>query len=67
MSRRLAAAIALGTALILQGCAAHCRGNSCTRPQSNASSLVIWWPPQMRIETGPNTAQPDYLVVPLEH
>ncbi|WP_338152527.1 HrpT family type III secretion system protein [Pseudomonas deceptionensis] len=52
---------------MLQGCTTHCRGDSCSRPESGASALVIWWPPQMRVDTGPNAAQPDHLVVLLEH
>jgi hypothetical protein len=66
MSRWMTAAIAAGIVLMLQGCTPHCRGDSCSRPESGASALVIWWPAQMRVETGPNAAQPDHLVVPLE-
>nr|WP_074836696.1 HrpT family type III secretion system protein [Pseudomonas deceptionensis] len=67
MSRWITVAITVGTVLMLQGCTTHCRGDSCSRPESGASALVIWWPPQMRVDTGPNAAQPDHLVVLLEH
>lgn len=50
----------------LQGCTPHCRGDRCQRPASSASALVIWWPPHMRSEAGPNAEPPELQVVPLE-
>lgn len=66
MSRLIAVVVSVGALLALQGCTTHCRGDSCARPASSASALVIWWPAQMRIETGPDAAQPDHLVIPLQ-
>nr|WP_254924794.1 HrpT family type III secretion system protein [Pseudomonas fragi] len=51
---------------LLQGCTPHCRGDLCARPASSASMLVIWWPPHMRLESGPNAERSDHQVVPLE-
>lgn len=66
MIRLICAVMAAGTVLLLQGCASHCRGESCTRSESSAQALVIWWHPHMRIETGVNTQPSDHQVVSLE-
>lgn len=65
MSRLIAIVMAAGV-LLLQGCTTHCRGDSCSRPASSASALVVWWPPAMRVETGPDAMQPDHQIVPIE-
>lgn len=67
MIRLTAIVVAAALSLLLQGCANHCGGDSCTRPESAAKTLVIWWPPHMRVETGPDAKRLDHQVVPLEH
>lgn len=66
MTRLFAAAMTLALGMTLQGCATRCHGDSCNRPVSSTSNLVIWWPPHMRIETGPDAVRPDHQVVLLE-
>lgn len=51
---------------LLQGCTTPCSGDRCQRPASSPGALVIWWPPHMRIETGPNAERSDHQVVPLD-
>lgn len=63
---RLLAVVMAAALILLQGCASHCRDDSCARPQSNAKALVIWWPPHMRVEQGPDAERPDHQVVPLD-
>ncbi|KTC40448.1 type III secretion protein, partial [Pseudomonas sp. ABAC21] len=48
------------------GCSPTCRGDSCSRPQSTKDKLVIWWPPQMRVEPGPSGERADYQTISLE-
>ena len=43
----------IGATLLVAGCTPTCKGDSCSRPQSTKDELVIWWPPQMRVEPGP--------------
>ncbi|WP_300627577.1 HrpT family type III secretion system protein [Pseudomonas sp.] len=56
----------IGTAMFLTGCAPTCKGDSCSRPQSTQDKMVIWWPPQMRVEPGPAGERADYQTVSLE-
>ena len=58
--------ILIGLALLVSGCTPTCKGDSCTRPQSSADTLVIWWPPQMRVEPAPSGERADYQTVSLE-
>lgn len=53
-------------ALLVTGCTPTCKGDSCSRPQSTSNTLVIWWPPQMRVEPGPGGERADYQSVSLE-
>ncbi|MEJ3576324.1 HrpT family type III secretion system protein [Pseudomonas fragi] len=66
MSRLITLAMTAALMALLQGCTPYCRGDLCERPASSASALVIWWPPQMRSETGPNAERSDHQVVTLE-
>ena len=66
MTRLSAVAMAAALAGLLQGCTSDCRTDLCARPASSASALVIWWPPHMRLDTGPNAEGSDHQVVPLE-
>ena len=66
MKHRLLYVTLIGAALLVAGCTPTCKGDSCSRPQSTKDKLVIWWPPQMRSETGPNAERSDHQVVPLE-
>lgn len=56
----------IGAALLVAGCTPTCKGDSCSRPQSTQDKLVIWWPPQMRVEPGPAGERADYQTVSLE-
>lgn len=56
----------IGTTLLVAGCTPTCKGDSCSRPQSTSNTLVIWWPPQMRVEPGPSGERADYQSVSLE-
>lgn len=66
MTRLFAVVMTIALGMTLQGCATDCQGDSCSRPVSSANNLVIWWPPPMRIETGPDAVRPDHQVVALE-
>lgn len=66
MKHRLLFATLIGATLFVAGCTPTCRGDSCSRPQSSADKLVVWWPPQMRAEAGPNGERSDYQTVSLE-
>ncbi|WP_371923876.1 HrpT family type III secretion system protein [Pseudomonas sp. ANT_H4] len=52
--------------MVMSGCTPTCKGDSCSRPQSNAQQMVIWWPEQMRVEPGPSGERSDYQTVSLE-
>ncbi|MBJ2269144.1 type III secretion protein [Pseudomonas sp. MF6772] len=66
MKQRIACITLLGLTLLMEGCTATCRGDSCSRPQSSADKLVVWWPPQMRVEPGPSGERSDYQTISLE-
>ena len=66
MKQRVLCVPLIGAALLVAGCTPTCKGDSCSRPQSNANTLVIWWPPQMRVEPGPSGERADYQTVSLE-
>ena len=66
MKQRLSCITRLGLALLMAGCTPTCKGNSCSRPQSSANKLVVWWPPQMRVEPGPSGERSDYQTISLE-
>ncbi|KTC64179.1 type III secretion protein [Pseudomonas fluorescens ABAC62] len=66
MKRHLLCVTLIGAALLVTGCTPTCKGDSCSRPQSTNNKLVIWWPPQMRVEPGPAGERPDYQTVSLE-
>ncbi len=56
----------IGATLLISGCTSTCKGDSCSRPQSSKDKMVIWWPPQMRVEPGPAGERADYQTVSLE-
>ncbi|ATN08993.1 type III secretion protein [Pseudomonas sp. FDAARGOS_380] len=66
MKHRLLYVTLIGAALLVAGCTPTCKGDSCSRPQSTQDKLVIWWPPQMRVEPGPAGERADYQTVSLE-
>ena len=66
MKHRLLYVTLIGAALLVAGCTPTCKGDSCSRPQSTMDKLVIWWPPQMRVEPGPAGERADYQTVSLE-
>ncbi|MBB4815693.1 MULTISPECIES: HrpT family type III secretion system protein [Pseudomonas] len=66
MKHRLLCVTLIGTALLVAGCTPTCKGDSCSRPQSTKDKMVIWWPPQMRVEPGPAGERKDYQTVSLE-
>ncbi len=66
MKHRLLCVTLIGAALLVTGCTPTCKGDSCSRPQSTKDKLVIWWPPQMRVEPGPAGERADYQTVSLE-
>lgn len=56
----------LGIVLLATGCTPTCKGDSCSRPQSTKDKMVVWWPPQMRVEPGPAGERSDYQTISLE-
>ncbi|XVJ45259.1 HrpT family type III secretion system protein [Pseudomonas sp. UBT] len=66
MKHGLLYATLISAALLVAGCTPTCKGDSCTRPQSSADTLVVWWPPQMRVAPGPSGERADYQTVSLE-
>ena len=66
MKHRSLCLILISTVLLISGCSPTCRGDSCSRPQATKDSLVIWWPPQMRVEPGPSGERADYQTISLE-
>ena len=66
MKHRLLYVTLIGAALLVAGCTPTCKGDSCSRPQSTQDKLVIWWPPQMRVEPGPAGERAHYQTVSLE-
>lgn len=66
MKLRLLCMTLIGAVMLITGCAPTCKGDSCSRPQSTKDKMVIWWPPQMRVEPGPAGERSDYQTVSLE-
>jgi len=66
MNRRLLCITLVSAALFVTGCTPTCKGDSCSRPQSTHDQMVIWWPPQMRVEPGPSGGRADYQTISLE-
>ena len=66
MKHRLLCITLIGTVLFIAGCSPTCRGDSCSRPQATKDKMVIWWPPQMRVEPGPSGERSDYQTISLE-
>jgi hypothetical protein len=56
----------IGLALSIAGCTPTCRGDSCSRPQSSANNMVIWWPEHMRTQPGPSGERSDHQTISLE-
>ncbi|MFN3354999.1 MAG: HrpT family type III secretion system protein [Pseudomonas sp.] len=56
----------ISTVLLITGCSPTCKGDSCSRPQATKDTIVIWWPPQMRVEPGPSGERADYQTISLE-
>ncbi|WLH80080.1 MULTISPECIES: HrpT family type III secretion system protein [unclassified Pseudomonas] len=66
MKHKMLYASLIGAVLLVAGCTPTCKGDSCSRPQSSPNKLIIWWPPQMRVEPGPAGERADYQTVSLE-
>ena len=66
MKPTLLCATLISAALLVVGCTPTCRGDSCTRPQSSADKLVVWWPEQMRVNPGPSGERSDHQTISLE-
>ncbi|MEG8231583.1 HrpT family type III secretion system protein [Pseudomonas orientalis] len=66
MNHTLLYATLLGIVLLVTGCTPTCKGDSCSRPQSTKDKMVVWWPPQMRVEPGPAGERSDYQTISLE-
>ncbi|QHF42938.1 type III secretion protein [Pseudomonas sp. S35] len=66
MNRILSCLTLTGLALLSVGCTSTCKGDSCSRPQSSADKMVIWWPEHMRVQPGPNEERSDHQTVSLE-
>lgn len=66
MTQLLLRVTLLGLALLAAGCTSNCKGDSCSRPQSSADKMVVWWPAHMRTEPGPSGERADHQTVSLE-
>jgi hypothetical protein len=66
MKRTLFSVTLIITVLLNVGCTATCKGDSCSRPQSSESKMVVWWPSHMRAEPGPAGERSDYQTISLE-
>lgn len=66
MMHGLLSIILIGAAMIAAGCTPTCKGDSCTRPQSSSDKMVVWWPPEMRVDSGPSGERADYQTISLE-
>ena len=66
MKHRLLCITLISTVLFIAGCSPTCKGDSCSRPQATKDQMVIWWPPQMRVEPGPSGERADYQTISLE-
>lgn len=64
--RRFLSPLLLCFSALLAGCTPTCRGDACSRPQSSATQMVVWWPPQMRTQPGPSGERSDYQTISLE-
>ncbi|TFY86936.1 type III secretion protein [Pseudomonas kairouanensis] len=51
---------------VVASCTSTCRGDSCSRPQSSADTMVIWWPEHMRTQPGPSGERSDHQTISLE-
>ncbi|AZF40873.1 type III secretion protein HrpT [Pseudomonas sp. R1-43-08] len=66
MNHKLMHAALMAAVLLVTSCTPTCKGDSCSRPQSSKDKMVVWWPPQMRVEPGPAGERSDYQTVSLE-
>jgi len=66
MTRQSLRVTFVGLVLVIAGCSSNCKGDSCSRPQSSADKMVIWWPEHMRAEPGPSGERADHQTVSLE-
>ena len=66
MTRFIRIGLAAGILFILLFCLMIRRPPRSTRPESKTESLVIWWPADMRVETGHSTEQADHQAVSLK-
>ncbi|MCK3827037.1 MULTISPECIES: HrpT family type III secretion system protein [Pseudomonas] len=66
MKHQLLCVTLIGAALLVSACTPTCKGDSCSRPQSTAQKMVIWWPSHMRVEPGPSGERADYQTISLE-
>lgn len=66
MIRLLSSLTLTSLLLAMAGCTSTCRGDSCSRPQSSADTMVIWWPEHMRTQPGPSGERSDHQTISLE-
>ncbi|CRM41246.1 type III secretion protein [Pseudomonas sp. 2822-15] len=66
MKHAILSIILIGAALSAAGCTPTCKGDSCTRPQSSRDKMVVWWPPEMRVDSGPSGERADHQTISLE-
>ena len=66
MKHRVLCVILISAVMLVAGCTPTCKGDSCSRPQSSKNTMVIWWPPQTRVEPGPSGERADYQTISLE-
>ncbi|PHN31695.1 HrpT family type III secretion system protein [Pseudomonas sp. ICMP 460] len=66
MKHRVLCVTLISAVMLVAGCTPTCKGDSCSRPQSSKNTMVIWWPPQTRVEPGPTGERADYQTISLE-
>ena len=66
MTKHLPCLTLICMVLSIAGCTPTCRGDSCSRPQSSADKMVIWWPESMRAQPGPSGERSDHQTISLE-